>query len=125
LRWIIASAWLAAVGFIVFCADRRWFSPVFTFITSHKGFDKIGHFLLIGGTAFLLNIALGLKQWRAFGRGWLVGSILVAIVFTLEEFSQRWFASRTFDLVDLAADYVGILFFGWLARRVFGPGEQV
>ena len=124
-RWIAAGVWLAAVGFIIFCADRRLLKPMFSFITSHPGLDKAGHFILVGGTAFLLNVALNFRRSRALGRDWLVGGMLVAAIFTLEEFSQLWFPSRTFDLGDLAADYAGILFFGWLARRVFGPGEQV
>ena len=124
-RWIAAAVWLTGMGFIIFCADRRLLRPFFSFVTAYPGLDKVGHFLLIGGTAFLLNLALGLRGWRALGRRWLVGSVIVAVVFTLEEFSQRWFPSRTFDLLDLTADYVGILFFGWLAKRVFGADEQV
>lgn len=121
VRWGVAVLWLVAVGFIVFCADRRLLRPFFAFITSHPGMDKLGHFFLIGMTAFLLNVALGLKQWKFLGRYWLLGGTLAAIGFTLEEFSQLWFPSRTFDLLDLTCDYAGILFFGWLARRVFSP----
>jgi VanZ family protein len=123
-RWA-AAGWLVFVSFIVFCADRRLFRSMFGFITSHPGLDKVGHFVLIGGTAFLLNLALGLREWRCLGRGWLLGSTVVAVVCTLEEISQLWFPSRTFDLFDLAADAAGILFFGWLARRVFRSGQQV
>ena len=124
-RWVVAVLWLAVVGLIIFCADRRLLQPFFGFITSHPGFDKIGHFCLIGGTCFLLNLALGLRTWPAFGRRWLIGSIVVAVAFTIEEFTQMWFPSRSFDLLDLAADYAGILVFGWLAKRVSAPREQV
>ncbi|MEO8351841.1 MAG: VanZ family protein [Chthoniobacteraceae bacterium] len=81
------------------------------------GSDKLGHFLLIGGMAFFLNLALRARTFRWLGRRWLIGSVLVAVAFTLEELSQRFISSRSFDLVDLAADFAGILFFGWLARR--------
>lgn len=117
-RWIFAAGWLVLVGLIIFCADRRLLTPVFRFITAHPGSDKAGHFVLIGGTAFLLNLALGLREVRWLGRGWLLGSVLVGAVFTLEEISQLWFPARTFDLLDLAGDYAGILFFGWVARLV-------
>ncbi len=125
LRWALAIGWLAFVAVIIFCADRRLLRPVFAFIAAHPGSDKIGHFILIGGTAFLLNLALGLREVRWLGRGWLLGSMVVGVVFTLEEISQLWFASRSFDLLDLAGDYAGILFFGWLARRVSRRRGQV
>ena len=125
LRWLAAGFWLIAVAFIVYCADRRLLRPLFDFVTAHPGLDKVGHFVLIGGTAFFLNVALGLRTWRAVGHSWLLGGTLVAVLFTLEEISQLWFPSRSFDLLDLACDYAGIVFFGWLARRVFGSREQV
>ena len=42
--------------------------------------------------------------------------LIVAVVMTIEEISQIWIPSRTFDLGDLAANYVGILLAEWRAR---------
>jgi hypothetical protein len=36
----------------------------------------------------------------------------------LEEFSQQFFANRTFSLLDLTASYLGVIFFSWLALRI-------
>lgn len=124
-RWIAAGVWLVAIAVIVYCADRRLMRPFFKFITDHPGLDKAGHFMLVGGSAFLLNFALGLREWRVLGRSWLLGGTLVAAAFTIEEFTQLWFPSRTFDLLDLAADFAGIACFGWLARRLFDQTKQV
>jgi polysaccharide biosynthesis protein VpsQ len=124
-RWIAAGVWLVAIAFIVYCADRRLMRPMFAFITAHPGLDKVGHFVLVGGSAFLLNLAFGLRQWKALGRSWLLGSTLIAAAVTIEEFTQLWFPSRSFDLLDLAADFAGIVCFGWLARRLFGQTKQV
>jgi len=55
--------------------------------------------LLIGGMAFLINLALGLRELRWLGCDWLLGSVLVGVVFTLEEISQIWIPARTFDLL--------------------------
>ena len=33
--------------------------------------------MLVGGAAFLLNLALGLREWRTLGRRWLLGGTLV------------------------------------------------
>jgi VanZ family protein len=45
----------------------------------------------------------------------LKGSVIVATIMTLEEFSQYFIKTRTFDLGDLSCDYVGIFVFGYLA----------
>ncbi len=124
-RWLLAALWLGAIGFIIFCADARKFRPFFNFVSSHPGLDKLGHFLLFGGAAFLLNLALGWRTWRVTGRNWLLGSTLVAVFCVTEEFSQLWFPSRTFDLLDLTADFAGIILFGWLARRFRREGKVV
>ncbi len=114
---IATGLWLAGIVWIIFLADTRGARRIFFWIQRHPGSDKVGHFLLIGGMAFFLNLALRARTFRWLGRSWLLGSALVAVAFTLEEVSQRFIASRSFDLVDLAADFAGILFFGWLARR--------
>jgi len=125
LRWALAIGWVVFIAVIIFCADRRLLQPVFGFIASHPGSDKAGHFLLIGSMAFLLNLALGVREVRCCERGWLLGSFIVGVVFTLEEISQLWLPTRTFDWGDLAGDFAGIFFFGWLAKRVAMRRGQV
>lgn len=125
LRWALAIGWLVFISAVIFCADRSLLRPVFSFIVAHPGSDKVGHFILIGSMAFLLNLALGLREVRFLGRGWLLGSVIVGTVFMLEEISQIWIPSRTFDFGDLAGDLAGILFFGWLARLVARRRGQV
>jgi polysaccharide biosynthesis protein VpsQ len=118
LRWAVTAAWVLLCLFIIYLADHGLLRPIYKFVGVHPGSDKIGHFVLIGASAGLLNLALGLRTVRFFGRGWLLGSVLIAIFCTLEEISQHWLPARSFDLLDLAGDYAGILFFGWLARFI-------
>ena len=118
MRWRFTVLWLVFISAVIFCADRHWLTPVYRFITAHPGSDKAGHFVLIGGMAFLLNLSLDVRTVRLLGWRWLLGGVLVAGVCTLEEISQIWIPGRTFDLLDLAGDYAGIMFFGWLAKVV-------
>ena len=118
LRWAIALAWLVMCAVIIYFADRGLLKPVYRFIGVHPGSDKVGHFVLIGALAGLLNLALGLRTVRWLGHPWLLGSVLVGLFCTLEEISQYWLPARSFDLLDLAGDYAGIIVFGWLAKRV-------
>jgi VanZ family protein len=41
--------------------------------------------------------------------------LILALFIALEEGSQQFFATRTFDLLDLTASYVGVALGGWLA----------
>lgn len=77
--------------------------------------DKIGHFLLMGLLSFAVNLSLDGKKFRLFRFPVLIGSFCVFIVVTLEEYSQIFVDTRTFDGGDLIADYLGIFLFGQLA----------
>ena len=118
LRWAVAVAWVLMCGLIIYLADRGLLRPIYKFTGVDPGSDKIGHFVLLGALAGLLNLALGLRTVRWLGRGWLLGSVLVVVFCTLEEISQHWLPARSFDLLDLVGDYAGIFFFGWCAKRV-------
>ena len=80
--------------------------------------DKLGHFLLYGILALLVNLTL----FRAFaGQSRRLLSVTITLtlflVIGLEELSQRSFVSRTFSLEDLAASYLGVILFSWLAIK--------
>ena len=80
--------------------------------------DKLGHFVLMGGFSFLLNLVLSAKTF-GFGKfNYLLGSLIVFVVVTLEEISQIFVSGRTFDWGDLIFDYFGIFVFGELARFI-------
>ena len=116
-RWLAAVYVLLIVG-IVLLANDGHYSFIFKWIRAIPGADKVGHFVLMGGLAFVVNLAFGLRTFMALKRPWLWGSAIVALLVLLEEISQLWVPSRTFDLGDLAFDFLGILFFGWLVKKV-------
>ncbi len=80
--------------------------------------DKIGHFFLIGGLSFLLNLSFHCSHWYWRGVPWLKSSVYLSLLISLEEGSQYFIPQRTFDLGDLAANYAGILLFSYLAWQV-------
>jgi VanZ family protein len=81
--------------------------------------DKIGHFILYGILTLLVDLALfrSLPDLRPNLITLRVASIL-ALLIGLEEFSQQYFPNRSFDLVDLASSYLGVIFFSWLALKI-------
>ena len=45
---------------------------------------------------------------------WLILAVLIGV----EEFSQRYFSTRTFDLIDLSMSYLGLIVGGWVALNL-------
>ena len=75
------------------------------------GFDKVGHFLLLGTLSLL---AVGF-----FGRARAVRVVTVlGLLSALEEASQAWFPARTVDAWDLTANLMGIVLGGLIATRL-------
>jgi VanZ family protein len=96
LSLIIAASVLATTGHFPAAVFR---SP----------FDKVGHLGAYGGLALLAVAFYGRRRSLA-----VMGALLIAA--TLEEVSQRAFPTRTFDLGDLAMNWVGIVAGTGIAR---------
>jgi polysaccharide biosynthesis protein VpsQ len=107
--------------------------------TGHLGFlgavyefpygDKAGHFLLFGLLSALVDLAV-FEAWPKQDptRLALRASSVLAVLIGLEELSQRWFPARTSSIWDLAASYLGVAAFAWMAiaiqrRRRASPPE--
>ena len=123
--------WLAIlfgifVILIIILADAgtlpRYLGPFYNFPNG----DKVGHFILYGILAFLIDLALfrslphqpssTLKTSRKLLA--VKCGLVLALVITVEEFSQQYFSYRTFDLVDLTFSYLGVICFSWLAVKI-------
>ena len=80
--------------------------------------DKVLHFAMAGTLAFFLD---GMLRARAAWRGAFappLASVLVIVPVGIEEFLQRYSASRTSDIWDFAADVAGVTCFILIARTV-------
>jgi hypothetical protein len=117
----IRHAKIALVGFVLFLvslitlADSghgRW---LFALAETIPAGDKLGHLVLFGTLSFLVNLIWNAETIQLLGLRILKGSAAVMALTTLEECSQVLFRSRSFDLLDLASDALGIWLAGWLA----------
>ena len=101
---------------IIVLADTGTLSTLF--IARIPYADKVGHFVLYGILALLINMTL-FRSLPNRSRKWIVvmSGLLLILIIGLEEFSQRYFAERTFSLADLTASYLGVVFFSWLAVK--------
>jgi len=105
----VAAGFFVFILWIIYLANTGGRSIFFDFIRSFPHGDKLGHIGLFG---FLtLTAIIGLK-FRSLGCGKFriyIGAVLVSLFVVVEECSQAFIPSRTFDFADLAADFVGIL----------------
>lgn len=84
--------------------------------------DKFGHFILYGLLNFFVTRAF-LSSLPSRSRGWVTLSVglILSFIIALEEFSQKYFATRTFSYLDLAASLPGVFIGGWAAYKTKRP----
>ncbi len=101
------------ISYIIFLANSANYNFAFRVIGDIAYGDKIMHGLLYGVMAFLLNYSLRFKSIKNIQ----LGTIIVLVFSTIEEFSQIFIASRTFNIGDLIANFIGIFLFSMIGRR--------
>ena len=116
---LIYTATLLFIGllsYIIWSATTEHPSIFFRIINQVPWGDKLSHFLLVGLLTLLVNLSFRNRRISIGSRTWLLGSVLVLIVITLEELSQSLIPSRNLDAMDLLANYLGVFVFGQVAK---------
>ncbi|MEM6785589.1 MAG: VanZ family protein [Bacteroidota bacterium] len=104
----LAAGFTGFIGWVIYIANTGQDSVVMDWARDLPYGDKLGHLVLFGLLALALNVAFRLRT-VALGRvRAYLGTALVSAFVVVEELSQLFIATRTFDLVDLLADTVGI-----------------
>ncbi len=122
IRHFLAFAFFGWLCWIIYLADTGQGFSALRWVQRHPGTDKLGHFLLVGGLAWLINRALNFRCARIGPLAIPWGALGVLVFAIGEEMSQLFFPSRTFDFTDMLADCCGVAFFtllqhGWRCRR--------
>jgi VanZ family protein len=117
MKWL-AIIFTLFIVLIIILADVGILNHYVGFIYEVPWGDKAGHFILYGILALLINLAL-FRLYPNQSRIQVAArcGLILAILIGLEEFSQKYDAYRTFDLVDLTFSYLGVLFFSWVAIK--------
>lgn len=121
---ILLVVYVFVLAVIIFIASQKGTRYLLNFVGNIPYGDKLGHFFLMGGFSFLLNLVLNARTFKLWKLNYLLGSLIVLIVVTIEEISQIFVAGRTFDWSDLVFDYLGIFVFGELARLILRRKAQ-
>ena len=94
--------------YVIYAADQSTLPFFIRRLYKFPGGDKIGHIVLLGTLSFFVNLFLYPKRFHFLGKSIKLGSLIVFLLITIEEFSQILMPSRTFDFIDLFCSYVGI-----------------
>ena len=112
---LLVAAYLGFLILLVSLANRGIGCALFAAAGRMPHGDKLGHAVLMGLFAFLLNGAFRCRRAVIAGLPVLVGSLIAVVLVSAEELSQNFIATRGFEWLDLAANLVGIFLFGRLA----------
>ncbi|MFO0891643.1 MAG: VanZ family protein [Isosphaeraceae bacterium] len=104
------------LGMVIVAADTGAGPRYWGWLKSVPLGDKLCHAAFMFTFCLLANLALSRRRLRA-GSPILLGSLIVTALVVLEEFSQRWIPGRSFDLFDLAADFLGLATADFLSRE--------
>ncbi|MCA1900305.1 MAG: VanZ family protein [Chloroflexi bacterium] len=110
---------LAFILALIVLADTGSLPPFIRALYRFPYGDKAGHFILFGLLNFFLTQTVLSSNSNPRRRLAAVSmGLILALFIALEEWSQQFFASRTFDLRDLLASWLGALLGGWAAWRI-------
>ncbi len=114
--WVIAF-WFY-IGIILSITISAYLKIIPNEIQRFPYFDTIMHFLLMGFLAFLGYLAFNKRKINILNFSLPLVPIIISFFVFIEECLQRFSPNRSFDLVDLAADFCGIVVFTLLAEMV-------
>jgi len=108
---ILSISFFGFILWIIYLANTGQNSVFFNFVASIPYGDKLGHFCLFGLLTLAANFTFKLRSFQLLSIDIYLGSILVLLFVVIEELSQYFIATRTLDVLDLSADFLGIIFF--------------
>lgn len=119
MRWVPALAFFSFLLWVIVAADSGRPNYFLQLAASMPYGDKIGHVVLFATLALLLNFATKARQ-VAFGPIRLYLGVVLTLGFALlEEGSQLLFPSRSFELLDILADLLGVALATWVTTAFY------
>lgn len=120
-----AIGFAAFIMYVIYMANTSGHLIFFDWIRQMPYGDKVGHFILFGILTFAFNLASQFKAMSIKNVKLYYGSIVVSMFVIIEEVSQAFIPTRTFDWLDLMADACGIGLFTiasvYTARKLAPP----
>jgi len=111
----ISLVFFAFILWIIYQADTGQNSIFFNLAQKSPYGDKLGHFTLFGLLTLSINYITKFKYIQFGFINVLIGTFSVFVFVLIEELSQYFLPTRTFDVLDIFADIVGIIIFNFIS----------
>lgn len=121
---LISTIFVIFLGYVIYSSNHAALPQFLRQFYRFPGGDKVGHVVLLAILSFIANYFLYPRHISIFKKPIFIGSLIVCCFITLEEFSQIYIPSRTFDLLDLSCSYLGIIAGDLGVRYKFGKSGQ-
>ncbi|TWT87403.1 hypothetical protein Mal64_29420 [Pseudobythopirellula maris] len=125
----LLACYIALFALVAVTADLGYGRSVYRLMHEVANGDKIAHFVMMGGLAFLVNRAWLARASAGRGAVLAAGTAFCLLLATADEFSHALLPLRMFSYYDLAANYAGIAVLGFVPfvagpalRRIERPG---
>ncbi|MEQ8417173.1 MAG: VanZ family protein [Imperialibacter sp.] len=122
MRYIPSLLFFLFLCFIIVMADINHKLHIMRVFEGVPFGDKVGHFMLFGFLAGLINVALKFRRLKIRSLDINMAGVIVLSFAVAEEFTQLAFATRTFELADMLSDVLGVWSFvflsEWMWRRI-------
>ena len=115
---VFLVTFLGFIAWVIYLANTAQPSLFFDLVASIPYGDKIGHFCLFGLLSLAANFAFKLKKIALGSFNVYLGSAVVCLFVVMEELSQYFIPNRTLDIIDLVADFFGIIVFSFITHRI-------
>ena len=104
------SLYVLGASIVLVGADLGLLQPWVPSFVAGSGLDKVGHLCFVGLLTILFNCFLSYRFVKIGDRKFLVGTVIIVVLVSIEEFSQNYLPTRSFESLDLVANYCGIVF---------------
>lgn len=112
---IIFAGYLLFLCTVIFIKNLNRGNSIFGILQNIPHSDKLGHFFLYGLLTYLMSFALRQRRFKLLHIRIPLAPIIMLIGTFMEECSQIMQEFRTFSLLDMLANIIGIMCFWSLA----------
>lgn len=117
LRVLPVIVFTLFIAWVISQANTNSDNIIFQLVGSLRYGDKLSHFTLYGLLSVLAVVASNYHQIKIYSYYLPTAAIIVLLLAIIEEITQLFIINRTFDLIDVLADIMGIMFFMLLLKK--------
>ena len=118
IKTFLFLSFFGFICWVIWQANVDGSNALFRIVGQIPYHDKLGHVFLYGVLVFLLELALDFKKTKIGRFNFSLAGVIILVFALLEECTQIWISTRSFDLLDFLGDIIGITLFMTFANKL-------